>query len=86
MNLYCMKFSKFTNNNEIKRKLEIDEMCSLSPRYIDFGFEKFETIEKKRTKRFIESLNYVLKSKITLPFCLMCTKIQKEKTKDAKEK
>ena len=43
-------------------------MGSLSPHCIDCGFEKFETIEKKRTKRFIESLNYVLKFKIILPF------------------
>ena len=76
---------KFTNNSEIKIKLKIDEMGSLSPHCIDCGFEKFETIEKKRTKRFIESLNYVLKFKIILPFCLMCTKYKSKKPRMLKK-
>ena len=48
MNFYCIKSSKFTENDNMKIKLEIGEKISLYTRYC--GFKKFETIEEKELK------------------------------------
>ena len=50
MNFYCIKSSKFTENGNMKIKLEIGEKISLYTRCINCGFKKFETIEEKELK------------------------------------
>ena len=54
MNLYCIKFSMFAKNRNIKIKREIDGKSNLHSRCIDFGFKKFENIDEKE-------LSYLLK-------------------------
>ena len=46
MNFYCIKCSKFTKNNNIKIKREIDGKNNYYSRCIDCGFKKFETIKE----------------------------------------
>ena len=48
MDLYCIKCSKFTKNNNIKTNYKLDEENNLYSCCIDCGFKKFETIDKKQ--------------------------------------
>ena len=47
MNLYCIKCSKFTKNNNIKENENEMEKKIFIPVVVDCGFEKFETIYKE---------------------------------------
>ena len=47
MNLYCIKCLKFTNNNNIRIKDEINREINLYSQGIDCVVTKFETIEEK---------------------------------------
>ena len=47
MNLYCIKCSKFTKNNNIKENANEMEKKIFIPVVVDCGFEKFETIYKE---------------------------------------
>ena len=54
MNLFCIKGSKFTKNNNIKIKRGIDGKSNLYPHCIDCGFKKFETIDKEELTDFVK--------------------------------
>ena len=47
MNLYCIKYLKFTKNNDFKINHKIVAKISLYSPCIDCGFKKIETINKK---------------------------------------
>ena len=54
MNLWCIKLLTFTKNKNIKIKHKVDGKINLCSRWVDWGFKKFETINKG-------DLSYLLK-------------------------
>ena len=60
-NLCCIKCSKFVDNNNVKIKLEIDGKNDLYSYCMEYGFKVFETIDKRRTKTFIENFEICIK-------------------------
>ena len=59
MNLYCIKCSKFTNNNtNIKIKYEIEGKTNLYSHCIECSFKKFETNNNEELSDLLKSLNY----------------------------
>ena len=47
MYLYCIKFLKFTNNNDIKIKRETDAKIIIYFYHNNYGFKTFETADKE---------------------------------------
>ena len=66
IDLYCIKYSKFTKNNNIKTNYKLDQKNNLYSCCIDCGFKKFETIDKKQLS--------------SLLYCLECREKNKVKT------
>ena len=65
MNLCCIKFLKFSNNNNIKIKNKIDG--NINPySYCNTCYEKFETIDEDELKCLIENVNLYLNNVIVL--------------------
>ena len=61
MNLYCLQCTKFTNNNDIKVKHEIDGKISIYYLFIDCGCIKFETIGKEEISFLSKNFNIHIK-------------------------
>ena len=54
-----MKCSKFTNNNIIKIKHEIDGTINNYSHCIECAFKKFESIDKEELRDLLKSLNHI---------------------------
>ena len=59
MNLYCIKCWKLTNDNAIKIKHETDRKNNTYSFCIDYGFEKFETVDEEELSDLLKILNYI---------------------------
>ena len=60
MNLHCIKWSKFTyNNNDIDITREIDTEINPYSHSIECRFKKFGTIDKEGLKNLLKRLNFV---------------------------
>ena len=59
MNLFSIKCIKFTNNNNIKIKREIEGKTNLYSYCNYCNFKQFETIDEEKLNNLLESLNYI---------------------------
>ena len=53
-----LKYTKFTNNPDIKIKHKIDEKIIVYSYFIDCDFKKFETIHEEEISDLLKNVNF----------------------------